>query len=98
MIASWVTDDSARYVPAQTSTDGDVLASFRLLLFDLSQDTKKNLLDLHLLDNFESKVRSDFDGDASPQYCRAVRFNQDIWFTCHVLDFVRSMSNMAVRK
>jgi carboxylesterase type B len=87
VIASWVTNDGAWYVPPPTSTDEGVLASFGLWLYGLSEPTKAKLLDMYPVRDFEAMVRPNYDGDISPQYYRAAQLNRDIWFTCPVLDF-----------
>ena len=87
VIASWVTNEGAWYSPPTTANDSDVLASFSPWLFRVSKATKKKLLDLYPLSNFEHMVRPEYDGPISPQYYRAAQINKDIWFTCPVLDF-----------
>lgn len=87
VIASWVSNDGAWYAPPPTSTDEEVLASFGLWLFGLSEETKKSLLVLYPLPDFEHMVRPEYDGPISAQYYRAAQMNRDIWFTCPVLDF-----------
>ncbi|KAL3458698.1 alpha/beta-hydrolase [Aspergillus heterothallicus] len=87
IIASWVTNDGAWYVPPSTSTDDEVLGSFGLWLSNLSGDTKQRLLDLYPLESFEHMVRPDYDGPISPQYYRAAQMSRDIWFTCTILEF-----------
>jgi carboxylesterase type B len=86
VIASWVTDD-AWYAPPTTSTDRDVLASFGLWLYGLSEATKTKLLELYPLADFEHMVRPDYGGPISAQYYRAAQMNRGLWFTCPVLDF-----------
>ncbi|KAL4927486.1 Alpha/Beta hydrolase protein [Aspergillus undulatus] len=87
LIASWVTNDGAWYAPPPTSSDEAVLSSFGLWLHNLSEATKKSLLQLYPLSDFEHMVRPENDGPISPQYYRAAQMNRDIWFTCPVLDF-----------
>ncbi|KAJ5585571.1 alpha/beta-hydrolase [Penicillium hispanicum] len=87
VIASWVTNDGAWYAPPPTSTDEEVLSSFGLWLFNLSETTRRKLLELYPLSDFEAMVRPGYDGPISPQYYRAAQMNRDIWFTCPVLDF-----------
>ncbi|KAI0166865.1 lipase [Hypoxylon sp. FL1284] len=87
MIAAWVTNDGAWYAPPPTSTDEEVLASVSHGLPGLSEPTKKKLLDLYPLSDFEHMVRPDYDGPISPQYYRAAQIKRDLWFTCPVLDF-----------
>ncbi|KAE8322827.1 lipase [Aspergillus sergii] len=87
LIASWVTNDGAWYAPPSTSTDQEVLDSFGLWLFSLSNSTKEKLLQLYPLEDFEHLVRKEYDGPISAQYYRAAQMNRDIWFTCPVLDF-----------
>lgn len=87
VIASWVTNDGAWYSPPTTSTDEDVLGSFGLWLFGLSDPTKNKLLELYPIEDFAHMVRKEYDGPISAQYYRAAQMNRDIWFTCPVLDF-----------
>ncbi|KAE8140953.1 alpha/beta-hydrolase [Aspergillus pseudotamarii] len=87
VIASWVTNDGAWYAPPSTSTDQEVLDSFGLWLFSLSNSTKEKLLQLYPPEDFEHLVRKEYDGPISAQYYRAAQMNRDIWFTCPVLDF-----------
>ncbi|KAJ5083912.1 hypothetical protein NUU61_008491, partial [Penicillium alfredii] len=87
VIASWVSNDGAWYASPPTSTDEEVLASFGLWLFGLSEETKQRLLALYPLPDFEHMVRPQYDGPISAQYYRAAQMNRDIWFTCPVLDF-----------
>ncbi|KAE8154789.1 alpha/beta-hydrolase [Aspergillus avenaceus] len=86
IIASWVTNDGAWYVPPPTTTDDEVLGSFGLWLFNLAGTTKTKLLELYPTEDFEHMVQQD-DGPISAQYYRAAQMNRDIWFTCPVLDF-----------
>ncbi|KAJ0115227.1 alpha/beta-hydrolase [Diaporthe amygdali] len=87
VIAAWVSNDGAWYASPTTSTDEDVLASFGLWLTGLSEKTKRQLLELYPLSDFQHMVRPDYDGPISPQYYRAAQLNRDLWFTCPVLDF-----------
>ncbi|KAL4779979.1 Alpha/Beta hydrolase protein [Aspergillus varians] len=87
LVASWVANDGAWYAPPSTSTDEGVLGSFGLWLHNLSESTKKKLLELYPLNDFVHMVRAEHDGPISPQYYRAAQMNRDIWFTCPVLDF-----------
>lgn len=88
VIASWVTNDGAWYAPPTTASDEDVLASFGLWLTGLAEQTKKTLLELYPISDFEHMVPPDYDGPLlSPQYYRAAQLNRDLWFTCPVLDF-----------
>ncbi|KAI1098163.1 alpha/beta-hydrolase [Jackrogersella minutella] len=87
VIASWVSNEGAWYVPPTASTDEDVLASFGLWLTGHSESTKAKLLELYPLEDFESMVRPDYDGPISAQYYRGAQLSKDIWFTCPVLDF-----------
>ena len=87
VIASWVTNDGAWYASPTTASDDEVLGSFGLWLFNLSQDTKSKLLELYPLSDFEHMVRPGYDHPISAQYYRAAQLNRDIWFTCPVLDF-----------
>ncbi|KAL2815993.1 alpha/beta-hydrolase [Aspergillus granulosus] len=87
IIASWVTNDGAWYVPPSTSTDEEVLGSVGVWLSNLSEDTKQKLLELYPLEDFDHMVRADYDGSISPQYYRAAQMSRDIWFTCTVLEF-----------
>ncbi|OGM50678.1 hypothetical protein ABOM_000454 [Aspergillus bombycis] len=87
VIASWVTNDGAWYAPPSTSTDHEVLDSFGLWLFSLSNSTKEKLLQIYPLEDFKYLVRKEYDGPISAQYYRAAQMNKDIWFTCPVLDF-----------
>ncbi|KAK1146370.1 hypothetical protein N8T08_003157 [Aspergillus melleus] len=87
VISSWVTNDGAWYASPLTSTDEDVLGSFGLWLFNLSNSTKQRLLELYPSENFEHMARNESDGPVSAQYYRAAQMNRDIWFTCPVLDF-----------
>ncbi|KAL4905310.1 hypothetical protein BDW74DRAFT_185327 [Aspergillus multicolor] len=87
IIASWVTNDGAWYAPPSTSTDQEVLGTFGLWLQNLSESTKRNLLDLYSQEDFTHMVRLDIDGPISPQYYRAAQMSRDIWFTCPILDF-----------
>ncbi|KAI9147635.1 alpha/beta-hydrolase [Paramyrothecium foliicola] len=87
IIASWVTNDGAWYPSPATATDEQVLASFGLWLQGLSKSTKKKLLKLYPVKDFEGMVRPDYDGPISSQYYRAAQLNRDLWFTCPVLDF-----------
>ncbi|KAI9368166.1 Alpha/Beta hydrolase protein [Aspergillus egyptiacus] len=86
LIASWVTNDGAWYAAPTTATDDEVLRSFGLWL-QLSEPTKKNLLQLYPLEGFQHMVKPEHEGRISPQYYRAAQMNRDIWFTCPVLDF-----------
>lgn len=86
-LASWVANEGAWYALPTTATDADVLAYFGLWLFGLSVLTKKRLLELYPLSDFERMVRRDYDGSISAQYYRAAQINRDFWFTCSVLDF-----------
>lgn len=86
IIASWVTNDGAWYAPPTTATDHEVLGTFGLWLHKLSESTKKKLLQLYPLDDFEHMIKSEHEGRISPQYYRAAQMNRDIWFTCPVLD------------
>ena len=88
IIASWVTNDGAWYASPTTSSDEEVLNSFGLWLFGLSNATKTKLLDLYPVSDFQHLVRPEYDGlMISPQYYRAAQMNKDLWFTCPVLDF-----------
>ncbi|KAE8382178.1 alpha/beta-hydrolase [Aspergillus bertholletiae] len=87
VIASWVTNDGAWYAPPSASTDQEVLNSFGLWLFSLSNYTKEKLLQLYPPEDFQHLVRKEYDGPISAQYYRAAQMNRDIWFTCPVLDF-----------
>lgn len=87
IIASWVTNDGAWYALPTTATDHEVLGSFGLWLHKLSGSTKEKLLHLYPLDDFEHMIKSEHEGQISPQYYRAAQINRDIWFTCPVLDF-----------
>ncbi|XXH00193.1 hypothetical protein Hte_006535 [Hypoxylon texense] len=87
VIAAWVANEGAWYVPPPTSTDEEVLATFGLWLTGLSEPTKKKLLELYPIGDFEQMVRPDYDGPISPQYYRAAQLNRDFWFTCPALDF-----------
>ncbi|KAL2844687.1 alpha/beta-hydrolase [Aspergillus pseudodeflectus] len=87
IIASWVTNEGAWYVPSSTSTDEEVLGSFGLWLSNLSDDTKQKLLELYPLEDFVHSVRADYDGPISPQWYRAAQMSRDIWFTCTALEF-----------
>ncbi|CAI7579379.1 unnamed protein product [Penicillium crustosum] len=87
IIASWVTNDGAWYALPTTATDHEVLGSFGLWLHKLSESTKEKLLHLYPLDDFEHMIKSEHEGQISPQYYRAAQINRDIWFTCPVLDF-----------
>lgn len=86
-ISSWVSNDGAWYAPPTTSSDEDVLSTFGLWLTKPSESTRKSLLELYPLSDFEHMVRPDYDGPISPQYYRAAQLNRDLWFTCPVLDF-----------
>lgn len=83
IIAAWVTNDGAWYAPPTTATDDDVLNSFGLWL-TLSSSTKKKLLELYLVSDFEQIAE---EQGVSPQYYRAAQMNRDLWFACPVLDF-----------
>lgn len=87
VIASWTTNDGAWYPSPTTSTDEEVLSSFGIWLIGLSDDTKKKLLQLYPLKDFENMVRPEHDGGVSPQYYRAAQLSRDLWFTCPVIDF-----------
>ncbi|KAI1205860.1 alpha/beta-hydrolase [Annulohypoxylon truncatum] len=87
IVASWVANEGAWYIPPTTSTDEEVLASFGLWLTGHSESTKAKLLELYPLADFEGMVRPDYDGPISAQYYRAAQLSKDIWFTCPVLDF-----------
>ncbi|PYH97858.1 alpha/beta-hydrolase [Aspergillus ellipticus CBS 707.79] len=87
IIASWVTNDGAWYPPPHTASDEEVLSSFGLWLHKLSKSTKKKLLELYPVEDFEHMVRENYDGPISAHYYRAAQMNRDIWFTCPVLDF-----------
>ncbi|KAK6208344.1 hypothetical protein LQW54_006968 [Pestalotiopsis sp. IQ-011] len=52
-----------------------------------ADDTKKKLLKLYPLEDFEDMVRPEHDGGVSPQYYRAAQLSRDLWFTCPVIDF-----------
>lgn len=82
-IAAWVTNDGAWYAPPTTATDDDVISSFTLWL-TLSSSTKKKLLELYSVSDFEQMAQGQ---GVSPQYYRAAQINRDLWFACPVLDF-----------
>lgn len=82
-IAAWVTNDGAWYAPPTTATDDDVVGSFTLWL-TLSSSTKKKLLELYPVSDFDQISQGQ---GVSPQYYRAAQINRDLWFTCPVLDF-----------
>ncbi|KAK7748157.1 hypothetical protein SLS53_001412 [Cytospora paraplurivora] len=86
VIAAWVTNDGAWYASPTTSTDDEVLATFGLWLTGLSEATKKKLLELYPVADFQHLVSGPGEG-VSPQYYRAAQLNRDLWFTCPVLDF-----------
>ncbi|KAF5864207.1 hypothetical protein ETB97_008204 [Aspergillus alliaceus] len=71
VIASWMTNDGAWYVTPTTSTDQEVLDSFGLWLFGLSNSTKKKLLQLYSVEGLERLVREEYDGPISAHYYRA---------------------------
>jgi carboxylesterase type B len=87
LIASWVTNDGAWYALPTTATDDEVLGSFGSWLHKLSEPTKEKLLHLYPLDDFKYMIKSEHEGQISPQYYRAAQLNRDIWFTCPVIDF-----------
>ncbi|KAB8238519.1 Alpha/Beta hydrolase protein [Aspergillus alliaceus] len=59
VIASWMTNDGAWYVTPTTSTDQEVLDSFGLWLFGLSNSTKKKLLQLYPVEGLERLMNKD---------------------------------------
>lgn len=85
LILSWVANDGAWYPPPFTSTDDEVVASFKSLMFNLSPSTIKEMLALYPVSDFDHMVAE--RGSISPQYFRAAQINRDIWFTCPSLDF-----------
>ncbi|KAI1384570.1 lipase [Hypoxylon trugodes] len=87
IIASWVSNDGAWYAAPTISTDQEVLDTFGLWLYALSEPTKARLLELYPIEDFEGMVRLDYDGSISPQYYRAAQLNRDLWFTCPILEF-----------
>lgn len=86
VISAWVTNDGAWYASPTTSTDDEVLATFGLWLTGLSDATKKKLLELYPVSDFQHLVSGPGEG-VSRQYYRAAQLNRDLWFTCPVLDF-----------
>lgn len=83
VVAAWVTNDGAWYAPPTTATDDDVLSSFTLWL-TLSPSTKRKLLELYPVSDFDQIAQGQ---GVSPQYYRAAQINRDLWFACPVLDF-----------